>query len=374
MKKRLFAALLCALLIAAAIPGSAWSAPDPGSGGEQTVDPGTGAETDPGSETDPAPTEHFHSEHLFYVPANRPTCTSEGNSAYFICDCGQWFSDAAATQPIADHSSVILPRAEHTPEVFLGTPATCSETGVTAGFRCAVCGAVLEGMYVIPKIDHTPSGDWSSSSEGHWHACTVCGEQLDFAAHVSDGPATATRPEVCSVCGFVIRHATGSSSTTPGGTVRPTPRPTPTPTPTQGPTPTPEPGEPLVARVSFRDTGDTQMDDLVEEQPDEQTAVCTLQLPFQRPVSPGWYFEGWRCSADGALYQPGDELSFRYADTSQVDMTAEWTVLIGRGNYDLSAGMRYRFEEGSFLIDGDTTVYYGGSAFYVREGGNFTIR
>ena len=351
MKTRLWAVLLCVLLLTALMPATVWSAPD--------------------DSTAEAPGPHIHAEHLYYIPANKATCFTEGNIGYYVCECGMWFSDAAATQTILDHESVKLPKTEHTSEVFLGTPATCTEEGVTAGFRCSVCGEVLEGMLPIPKKDHSPAESWSSDGQGHWHACTVCGERLDFAEHVSGGPATATSAETCTVCGYVIAPATGSTGQT---TVRPSPRPSPSPTPEPEPEPTPEPGELLTVRLSFVDTGDTQMDELELKQPDAQTELCSLDLPWQRPVSAGWYFEGWRCSADGALYQPGDALTLRYADAARVQLTAEWTVLIGRGNYDLSAGMRYRFDEGTYQIDGDSTVYYGGSAFYVREGGNFTIR
>ena len=364
MKKRLFAVLLAVLLLFALMPGAAWSAPD----------------DEPEDEQSPAG-PHVHAEHLYYIPATQATCFSEGNIGYYVCECGMWFRDAAATEVISDHSSVYLAKTEHTPdEVFLGTPATCAEEGLTAGIRCSVCGEVIMGMEPIPKKPHTFSESWSSDAYGHWHACTECGQVVDWAEHVSGGPATATTPEVCTVCGYQIAPATGGSQSprptaTPNqGTVHPTERPTPSPTPTPSPAPTPQPGQLLVSRVSFLDTGDTRMEELVAEQPDGQTAVCTLELPEQRPEGAGWYFEGWRCSVDGKLYQPGDALSFRYADAPRVEMTAEWTVLIGRGNYDLSAGMRYRFDQGSFQIDGDSTIYAGGSLFYVREGGNFTIR
>ncbi len=367
MKKRLFAALLCALLLMMLMPGAVWSAPDEG--------PDTPAsEPEPGPEDEP---EHIH-DHLTYVPAQEASCTAPGCTAHYECSCGLWFQDASAAILIADHSSVILPQLEHTPETFLGTAATCTEPGVTAGIRCTVCGAVLNGMEPIPMKGHSPAEAWSSDASGHWHECANgCGTRLDFEAHVSGGAATATRPETCTVCGYVIKPATGTTYTptpTPGQTVHPTPRPTPTPEPSPSPTPEPSPGALLSSRVSFSDTGDTAMEDLVLEQPDAQTELCTVTLPEEKPVSAGWYFEGWRSGEDGRLYQPGDEISFRYADTPRLRMTAEWTVLIGRGNYDLSAGMRYRFDEGTYQIDGDSTVYYGGSAFYVREGGNFTIR
>lgn len=361
MKKSLFAALLCMFLITALIPGSVWSAPAPDA-------------DDPDTE----PKVHIHAEHLYYIPYSRPTCMSEGNSSYYICECGLWFSDAGASHMILDHSSVILPKSAHLPEIVMDVPATCTKEGHSAGFLCSVCGEPADGYSApetIPPKGHTPAGSLSSDSGGHWHACTVCGEPVDYEAHVSDGTTDRTQDEVCTVCGYVIRRGSAPIPNTP--TVHPTPRPTPTPAPTPTPVPedeAPEVSQTLVTRICFLDTGDTQIRDIKETRTDAQAESCTVQLPRQLPESAGWYFEGWRCSADGALYQPGSEFTFRWDGASQIDMTAEWTVLIGRGNYDLTAGMRYRFGEGSFLIDGDSTVYYGGSAFYVRENGNYTIR
>ena len=45
-----------------------------------------------------------------YVPAASPDIGRDGNKAYYICSvCGKWYSDAAGTMEISDHSSVIIP-------------------------------------------------------------------------------------------------------------------------------------------------------------------------------------------------------------------------------------------------------------------------
>lgn len=61
---------------------------------------------------------------------------------------------------------------------------------------------------------HTPGGDWQYDANNHWHACAVCGEPLDPAAHESDGGQITTQPTEttegvmtysCKVCGKVLK-------------------------------------------------------------------------------------------------------------------------------------------------------------------------
>lgn len=47
---------------------------------------------------------HIHSGEL--QNAIEPTCTEKGNTAYYTCACGSWFTDSACTDEIADHSKI----------------------------------------------------------------------------------------------------------------------------------------------------------------------------------------------------------------------------------------------------------------------------
>lgn len=54
--------------------------------------------------------------------------------------------------------------AEHTPEVIAGKAATCTETGLTDGSKCSVCGTILEEQQIIPALGHDYTGvepEWS---------------------------------------------------------------------------------------------------------------------------------------------------------------------------------------------------------------------
>ena len=114
-----------------------------------------------------------HTHNLTLVPAKAPTCTENGNTAYYTCDgCDKWFEDATGAPEITDKTSVIL-----------------------------------------AATDHSPS-DWKSDNTDHWKECTVvsCGVVIEGskAAHdfkwVVDKEATATKKgskhEECKVCGY----------------------------------------------------------------------------------------------------------------------------------------------------------------------------
>ena len=70
---------------------------------------------------------HIHSSHLSRVPAKAATCTQEGNIAYYVCDCGMWFTDVTTTTPITDQKSVVLPALGHVDADNNGRCDVCKE-------------------------------------------------------------------------------------------------------------------------------------------------------------------------------------------------------------------------------------------------------
>ena len=102
-----------------------------------------------------------------------------------------------------------------TPE-HLKTEATCTSPAVY--YKSCTCGANgTETFTSGSALGHDYAAEWSSDATNHWHACTRCGDKTDNAAHVSSGPATATTPETCTVCGYVITPATGGGSSSGSG-------------------------------------------------------------------------------------------------------------------------------------------------------------
>ena len=113
---------------------------------------------------------------LTHHEAVASTCEVAGNSEYWSCDrCGLYFSDGQGSQPI-EENSWILPLAEHTEETIPGKAATCTETGLTDGVKCSVCGTVLVAQQEIPATGHT----YDAVTTGN-NVCTVCEYEITQA-------------------------------------------------------------------------------------------------------------------------------------------------------------------------------------------------
>lgn len=67
---------------------------------------------------------------------------------------------------------------------------------------CNVCGYTRKATHVMKTT-------WSSDASGHWHVCAVCGATDKKAAHKPGDPATAVKSQTCTVCGYVLKSATG---------------------------------------------------------------------------------------------------------------------------------------------------------------------
>ena len=194
-----------------------------------------------------------HTHNLTLVPAKAPTCTENGNTAYYTCDgCDKWFEDATGASEITDKTSVVLTATGHTPsdwksdadnhwkectvagcgviidgskvahtasDWIIDTPATATTSG-SKHKECTVCGYTM-ATETIPATgggEHTHSygSDWKNDADNHWHECS-CGDKKDTAAHtagewVIDTPATATtsgsKHKECTVCGYVMETGT----------------------------------------------------------------------------------------------------------------------------------------------------------------------
>ncbi len=88
---------------------------------------------------------HIHSSHLSRVPAKAATCTQEGSTAYYICDCGKWFTDVTTTSEITDQQSVVIPALGH---------VDADNNG-----RCDVCRE---------RLDNTVEYQMTEGSESTW--------------------------------------------------------------------------------------------------------------------------------------------------------------------------------------------------------------
>lgn len=161
-------------------------------------------------------TEISEKGHTLVTDDGKPaTCTDTGLTDGLHCSvCGEVFT-----------AQEIIPANGHTPVIDAAKAATCTETGLTEGSHCSICGEVIKAQELVPATGHTPVIDAAKAptctetglTEGSH--CSVCGEVIKAQEVV---PATGHTPVIdaakaptctetgltegshCSVCGEVI--------------------------------------------------------------------------------------------------------------------------------------------------------------------------
>ena len=147
-----------------------------------------------------------------FTRVSNPTCTQTGLETSVCTRCGETIER-------------IIPATGHTEEVLPGTPATCTETGLSDGVRCSVCGAVLVAQEAIPAKGHTYGEtvvieEASCLRNGKQESvCKDCGETITEIipalghdrVYESDVEPTCETPGrtgrvVCDRCGMVLEE------------------------------------------------------------------------------------------------------------------------------------------------------------------------
>lgn len=78
-----------------------------------------------------------------------PTCTEDGNIAYWYCDnCKKYFRDANGVNEVSEQNIVIKAKG-HTPVIDPAVEATATTPGLTEGSHCSTCGEVLVAQQII---------------------------------------------------------------------------------------------------------------------------------------------------------------------------------------------------------------------------------
>lgn len=147
-----------------------------------------------------------------FTRVSNPTCTQTGLETSVCTRCGETIER-------------IIPATGHTEEVIPGTPATCTETGLSEGVLCSVCGAVLVAQEEISAKGHTYGEtvvieEASCLRNGKQESvCKDCGETITEIipalghdrVYESDVEPTCETPGrtgrvVCDRCGMVLEE------------------------------------------------------------------------------------------------------------------------------------------------------------------------
>jgi len=147
---------------------------------------------------------------LTAVDAKEASCTEEGNIAYWVCECGKYFSDDGAVNEIEFEDTVV--KAGHTPATAVRENEVAGTCMVAGSYDevvyCSICGAELSRTTkTIAKLGHTP-GEATTCTTAQ--TCTACGEVLEAAkGHTPGANATCTEAQTCTVCGAVLESQNG---------------------------------------------------------------------------------------------------------------------------------------------------------------------
>lgn len=161
------------------------------------------------------------------------TCTAQGCGATKTVHPGKTAHTYGAWQKVDDNKHTHTCSVCNTPETKDHTwnsgtvtkKATCKETGIKT-YTCTACNAKKTEEIKLSAhtyenacdadcnvcgetraITHKYKTTWSKNKNEHWHACSVCGDKKDAAAHIPGPEATETKAQKCTECGYTIKAA-----------------------------------------------------------------------------------------------------------------------------------------------------------------------
>ena len=171
--------------------------------------------------------QDYYGDHdLSHHNAVPHTCTADGTVEYWDCSvCGKKFSDPNGTAEITNIADPNDP-ARHSLVKTDEKAPTCTDNGNRAYWTCTECRNIFSddaGLnpttladVTVSATGHTWSNDWSSDGTGHWHDCTNANctitenNQKDgYAVHTPGADATETTPQTCDVCGYELAPSLG---------------------------------------------------------------------------------------------------------------------------------------------------------------------
>ena len=142
-----------------------------------------------------------------YLQGDELILTAKNQAATDVSPCGyfdHWENGSGqnigTTNPMTitvgafDETYTAVLTEGHNIVVDPAVPATCTDSGLTEGSHCSICGETIVAQQIIPA-HHNPSAETSYDSSSHFKTCTVCGAHLEPEAHsFSNG--------ICTHCGY----------------------------------------------------------------------------------------------------------------------------------------------------------------------------
>ena len=158
---------------------------------------------------DAAPT---HS-HTYDAVITAPTCTQQGYTTHTCAECGDTYK------------TDIVEAKGHVQKAAEAVAPTCTNTGLTEGIQCSICGEFLQAQTVIAALGHS-YGEWETLADGQKaRTCAVCGavhregEPEPLPPSQTEGASDAPQTDAPQT------DASASAPTTPGApqTEKPSP-------------------------------------------------------------------------------------------------------------------------------------------------------
>ena len=126
-------------------------------------------------------------------------------TAYYPGDNNTWTADVRQNYGGKITWMINAPGCSHTVVVTPGKAATCTESGLTEGKHCSVCGEVIVAQQTVSATGH----NWKDATCTSAKTCKTCGATSGNALGHSWKAATCSTPKTCSVCGATSGYALG---------------------------------------------------------------------------------------------------------------------------------------------------------------------
>ena len=136
------------------------------------------------------------------------TCTAEGSYEEVV------YCSVAECKHVISRETKTIEKTAHAEETVPGKAATCTETGLTEGKKCSVCGEVLVKQEEIPVAAHTeveiPAVDATCVNPGKTAGveCSVCHTVITEPTDIEPTGEHNYVDGVCTVCGGLNLYPT----------------------------------------------------------------------------------------------------------------------------------------------------------------------